>query len=68
MGFDEAETEAVMRSKFTRWAADNHPNPYGKVPAKVVREYIKAEEGRRGSRVREEISVWADEYRKEVAP
>ena len=67
MGFDECETEAVMRSKITRWAADSYPNRYGNVPAKVVREYIKADEGRRGRLVRDEIAVWADEYRKEAS-
>jgi predicted DNA-binding protein (UPF0278 family) len=68
MGFDEAETEAVMRSKITRWAADNHPARYGKVPAKVVREYIKSDEGRRGRLVRDEIAAWANGYRRTDAP
>lgn len=62
MGFTEAEAEAVMRSKITRWAADDTPHRYGRVPARLVREYILSDEARRGSQTRNEIAEWAEEY------
>jgi hypothetical protein len=62
MNFTEAEAEAVMRSKITRWAADSFEIRYDKVPARVVREYIVTDEARRGRLVRDEIAVWAQEY------
>lgn len=58
-GFSEAETEAVMRSKITRWAADGWDHNGRKVPAYVVTDYIRHDEQRRGSHVREEIREWA---------
>ena len=39
-GLNERQAEAVMRSKWTRWAADGSSRPYGKVPAKVVLDYV----------------------------
>ena len=63
MGFSEAEAEAVMRSKITRWAADASNARYGKVPAKVVEDYILNDEARRGYRVHEEIAEWAKAYK-----
>lgn len=36
MGYDEREAEAIMRSKYTRWAADSSGAPYGKVPAHAL--------------------------------
>lgn len=72
MGFTEAEAEAVMRSKITRWAADSAEFSLGategrryrdgKIPARVVREYILSDEARRGSQTRNEIAEWAEEY------
>lgn len=60
MGFTDAETEAVMRSKITRWAADSWTWTGGdKTPAKAVAEYIRNDETRRGWRVRDEIRDWA---------
>lgn len=64
MGFSEAEAEAVMRSKITRWAADWYNRPYGgKCPAIAVEDYIRNDEARRGWRVREEIAEWAKAYK-----
>lgn len=34
-GYTARETETIMRSKVTRWAADG-THPYGKTPARVV--------------------------------
>lgn len=36
MGYDDREVEAVMRSKYTRWAADQSDRPYGSVPAHAI--------------------------------
>lgn len=41
MGYSEEETEAIVRSKWTRWAADGSDKPYGKVPAKAIKEFIE---------------------------
>lgn len=60
MGFTEAETEAVMRSKITRWAADAAGADYGKASARCVAEYIRDDEARRGPLVRREIREWAN--------
>ena len=62
MGFNDAEVEAVMRSKITRWAADFSGRDSGQVPARVVRDYIEHDEARKGWRVRAEIAEWAREY------
>lgn len=29
-----------MRSKWMRWAADNHPARYGSVPAKAILQFL----------------------------
>lgn len=65
MGFTEAEAEEILRSKITRWAADSSRKqyPYGKYPAKVVREYILNDIEHRGALVRQEIAQWAKEGR-----
>lgn len=36
MGYDARQTEAIMRSKYTRWAADMSSARYGTVPAKAL--------------------------------
>lgn len=41
MGLSEDEAEAVMRSKWTRWAADEHGADYGRVPAKALIDWMK---------------------------
>lgn len=61
MGFTDAETEAVMRSKITRWAADSEGKPYGHATARAVAEYIRNDEARRGELVRDEIRRWTQE-------
>lgn len=35
-GYTERETETIMRSKITRWAADGHAARYGHAPAYIV--------------------------------
>lgn len=35
-GFNEIEAEAIMRSKWMRWAADANNARYGRVPAKAI--------------------------------
>lgn len=62
MGFTDAETEAVMRSKITRWAADWESKPYGHATAKAVAKFIRSDEAQRGARVRQEIREWAQEW------
>ena len=39
-GLNEREVEAVMRSKWTRWAADQDGSRYGRVPAVAVTRYL----------------------------
>lgn len=39
-GLDAVECEAVMRSKWTRWAADASPARYGRVPAKALLAFM----------------------------
>lgn len=45
-GYDEKQAEAIMRSKWTRWAADadSQKHTYGNHPAKIVVEFA-AEQG-----------------------
>lgn len=35
-GYTPREVEAIVRSKWTRWAADQHGGRYGTVPAKAL--------------------------------
>lgn len=39
-GYTMREAEAIMRSKWMRWAADNATASYGKIPARVIIEYM----------------------------
>lgn len=39
-GYTAAEAEAIMRSKWTRWASDASNVEYGKVPASAVADYL----------------------------
>lgn len=58
MGFTPEETEAILRSKVTRWARDaSDPDyRYGTYPASVVVDYIKRYPG-----IREDAKKWAEE-------
>jgi hypothetical protein len=40
-GLNEAQAEAVLRSKFMRWAADQVDFPYGEVPAQAIIEALE---------------------------
>lgn len=42
LGMTDEEAEEVMRSKYTRWAADAYAgtHEYGRVPAAAVREFV----------------------------
>jgi hypothetical protein len=40
-GLTPLQTEAVMRSKWTRWAADAHSARYGQVPTKAIVAFVK---------------------------
>jgi hypothetical protein len=42
LGFNDTDAETIMRSKWTRWAADHSSAPSGRVPARAVREYVIA--------------------------
>lgn len=48
-GYSEREAEAILRSKWTRWAADSSPAKYGKVPAKAVTKFLDSEIKRLGA-------------------
>lgn len=39
-GYSEREVEAILRSKWTRWAADQSDRPYGRVPAQALIDFI----------------------------
>ena len=39
-GLSDREAEAVMRSKWMRWAADSSRVRYGSVPAKAIIEFL----------------------------
>lgn len=39
-GYTERQAEAILRSKWTRWASDVSDRPYGKIPAKVVANFL----------------------------
>ncbi len=41
MGFDDREVEAILLSKWTRWAADQSSAPYGKATSEDLRRYIE---------------------------
>lgn len=56
-GYNDLEVEAIMRSKWTRWAADMSDRPYGKVPASAIVVYIVNDKTRRGdAAVRAEVA------------
>lgn len=58
MGFTPEETEAILRSKITRWARDNAKDyRYGTYPASVVVDYIKRNE----AQCRADAKRWAEE-------
>jgi len=38
-GYSERQAEAIMRSKWARWAGDQHGGAYGKLPAYIVRDF-----------------------------
>lgn len=40
-GLTEREAEAVLRSKWTRWAGDTHGGKYGRIPAKAVIDFVQ---------------------------
>ena len=40
LGLTENQAEAVMRSKWTRWAADQSDAAYGQVPAKALNRFL----------------------------
>jgi hypothetical protein len=39
-GFTVKETEAILRSKWMRWAADACATPYGRVPAAAIVQWL----------------------------
>ena len=41
LGLTDNQTEAVVRSKWMRWAADGSSSSYGRVPAKAIVELVK---------------------------
>lgn len=40
-GYDVQQAEAIMRSKWARWAADKDGRKYGTIPARVLVEYAQ---------------------------
>lgn len=41
LGFDEWETEAILRSKLTRWAGDASSKPYGRLTGQDLRRFLE---------------------------
>jgi len=39
-GYNDREIEAILRSKWMRWAADSSPKPYGKATFKDVEHFL----------------------------
>lgn len=39
LGFSDQDVETIMRSKYTRWAADTCSR-YDRIPARAVREFV----------------------------
>lgn len=44
MGLTDNEVEAILLSKWTRWAADSSSAPYGKATSKDLMRYIEKSE------------------------
>lgn len=42
-GFTATQTEAIMRSKHMRWAADATPARWGRVPSIAIIQYIEGD-------------------------
>ncbi len=42
-GYDDRQIEAIIRSKWTRWAADHSDNRYGRVTAKDLMAFVRRE-------------------------
>lgn len=40
-GYDDKQVEAILLSKWTRWAADRSSQPYGKASSVDLIKYIK---------------------------
>lgn len=40
-GYTDREIEAILYSKWTRWAADRSKNPYGKASSNDLLNYIR---------------------------
>lgn len=63
LGFSEDETEAILRSKYMRWACDRFATPqhrYGRYPARFIGQYLREDFAHRGeANVRREIAGWA---------
>jgi hypothetical protein len=43
-GFDERAIEAIMRSKWTRWAGDQSNKPYGRVTSADLARFINSDQ------------------------
>ena len=60
LGFSEAETEEILRSKYMRWAGDCYATPkhrYGRYPAHFIGKYLRRDFALRGeASVRREIA------------
>lgn len=52
MGYDERQVEAIMRSKWTRWAGDESDTPNDPVANDVI-AFVKLHVGRNGYSVQE---------------
>lgn len=39
-GYDDRQIEAILRSKWTRWAADQSGQPYGRVTSAALRDFL----------------------------
>lgn len=43
-GYTMEEAEAIMRSKWMRWAADSMPHEYGRVPALAIAKFLDSDD------------------------
>lgn len=55
IGYNEAQTEAILRSKFTRWAADAANARHGRATSRQLRTYVQTNSGAVAKMLAEEV-------------
>lgn len=51
-GYTYEEAECILRSKWTRWAADNSANPYGRVSSTDLAHFLDTSQSASPERLR----------------